>query len=220
LTGWLKAPRQTDAYRIPLQKGQHLIVSVESRSLDLPLDPVVQLADPIGTVVAEVDDTGASRDAVLSHVAVRDGDYRVTVRDRYGEGGARGLYLLTARLEEPDFELSLTADALVVPADKPAELTVKITRRKAPSGAAGPITIEAVGLPAGVTAPAVVSEPTGPTAGEIKLAFTTAGPAFSGPIKIVGKASQPVEKQRTARTPAKLDVCHDTLWLTVAEKKP
>ena len=220
VTGCLKTPRQSDTYRIPLQKGEQVVISVESNSLDLPLDPVLQLADPMGTVVAEVDDTGASRDAVLAHTAVRDGDYRVTIRDRYGLGGARCLYLLTARLEEPDFELSLAADALVVPADKPAELTVKVLRRKAPSGTAGPITIQVVELPAGVTAPAIVSEPTGPTAGEVKLAFSAGGPAFSGPIKIIGKASQPVERQRTARTPAKLGVSHDALWLTVVEKKP
>jgi hypothetical protein len=220
VTGWLKTPRQVDSYRLPLQKGQQVVVSVESRSLDLPLDPVVQLMAPTGAAVAEVDDTGASRDAVLTHVATLDGDYRVTVRDRYGQNGERCLYLVTARLEEPDFELSIAADGLVVPADKPAELAVKVVRRKVPSGTAGPITIEAVALPAGVTAPAVVSEPTGKTAGEVKLAFTSAGTAFSGPIKIVGKATQPIERQRTARTPAKLGVCHDTLWLTVVEKKP
>ena len=91
-------------------------------------------------------------------------------------------------------------------------------RRKAPSGTAGPIAIQALELPAGVTAPAMVSEPTGPTAGEVKLAFSAGGPAFSGPIRIVGKASQPNERQRFARTPAKLGVSHDTLWLTVIEK--
>ncbi len=220
ITGCLKTPRQIDAYRLPLQKGQQVIVSVESRSFELPVDPVVQLIAPNGAVVAEVDDSGASRDAVLTHTATLDGDYRVTVRDRYGQSGDRFLYLVTARLEEPDFELSLTADALVVPADKPAELTVKVVRRKAPSGATGPITIEALNLPAGVTVPAVISEPTGATSGEVKLAFTTAGMPFSGPVRIVGKATQPVEKQRTARTPAKLGVCHDTLWLTAIEKKP
>jgi len=220
MTGCLKTQRQTDTYRLPLQKGQQIVVSVESQSLGLPLDPVVQLIAPNGAVVAEVDDTGASHDAVLTHVATLDGDFRVTVRDRYAQGGTRYLYLLTARLEEPDFDLSLAADALVVPADKPAELTVKVVRRKAPSGTVGPITIEATGLPPGVTAPALVSEPAGPTAGEVKLAFTSIGQAFSGPFKIVGKATQPVEKQRTARTPAKLGICHDTLWLTASEKKP
>ena len=218
VTGWLKTPRQTDAFRIPLLKGQHVVVSVESRGLDLPLDPVLKLADPTGAVMAEVDDTGASRDAVLTHAAARDGDYRVTISDRYGQGGALCLYLLTARLEEPDFELSVGTDALVVSADKPGELTVKVVRRSAPSGTPGSITVRVLELPAGVTAPAVVSEPTGPTAGEVKLVFSGGGPAFSGPIKIVGNCSQPSERQRFARTPATLGVSHDTLWMTVVQK--
>jgi hypothetical protein len=70
-----------------------------------------------------------------------------------------------------------------------------------------------------VTAAAAVSEPTGPTAAEVKLSFTTTGPAFSGPIRIVGKATQPQPLERTARTPAKLDAAFETIWLTAVEKK-
>lgn len=219
VTGWLKTPRQTDAYRIPLKKGQQVIVAVESRNLDLPLDPVVQLADPTGAVVADVDDTGASRDAAIAHTAAHDGDYRLTVSDRYRQGGERCLYLLTVRLEESDFELAAGADAFIVAPDKPAELTVKVQRRTASSGPVGPITIQALGLPPGVTAPPVVSEPTGPTAAEVKLKFSAAGPAFSGALRIVGKAGQPKEIERFARTPPKLGATLETIWLTVVEKK-
>ena len=213
-TGRLETARQNDSYSIPLKKGQQLIVSVEARSFGLPLDPVLKLADPTGAAVAEVDDTGASPDAVLSHTAARDGDYQVTVGDRFDQAGERCLYLLTARLEEPDFELSVAADSLVVTAEKPLELAVKVVRRGMP----GPITIEPAGLPPGVTAAAVVSEPTGPTAGEVKLAFTTAGQPFSGPLRIIGKVSEPKPLERLARTPAKLGVSHDQLWLTAVEK--
>lgn len=215
VTGWLKAPRQNDSYSIPLKKGQQVVLSVESRSFGLPLDPVLRLADPTGAVVAEADDTGASPDPVLAHTAAHDGDYRATVSDRFDQGGERCLYLLTARLEEPDFELSLAADSLVVTAEKPVEFAVKVSRRGAP----GPITIQPVELPPGVTAAAVVSEPTGPTASEVKLSFTTAGQPFSGPLRISGKATQPKTLERLTRTPVKLGVSHDALWLTAIEKK-
>jgi hypothetical protein len=218
VTGCLKAPKQSDTYRLPLQKGQHVVVSLESFGLDLPLDPVLLLTDPKGTVIAEVDDVGASHDAVLSHVAALDGDYRIKVSDRYSHGGDRFLYLLTARLEEPDFELSLPADALVIPADKPAELTVKVVRRKSPAASVGPITIQPRDLPPGVTAVPVVSEATGPTSAEVKLTFNSTAPAFSGPLRIFGKSTAPSELERSARTPAKLSVCHDFLWLTVLGK--
>lgn len=218
VTGCLKMPRQSDVYSVPLKKGQQVMVSVESRGLDLPLDPVVQLADPSGAVVADVDDTGPSRDAAIAHVAARDGDYRVTVSDRYRQGGERGFYLLTVRLDEPDFELSMSADALVVTPGKPAELPVKIQRRNTPSGAVGPITIQPSNLPPGVTAPAVISEPSGPTSTEVKLLLTAAGPPFSGPLRILGKAALPKELERSARTPPKLGAAFETLWLTVPEK--
>lgn len=215
VTGWLKTRRQSDSYTIPLKKGEQLVVSVESRSFGLPLDPVLKLADPQGAVVAEADDTGASPDPLLSHTAAHDGDYRVTVSDRFDQAGERCLYLLTARLDEPDFELSVAADSLVVTPEKPTEFAVKVARHGTP----GPITIQPAELPPGVTAPAVVSEPSGPTAGEVKLTFTTAGQPFSGPLRITGKATEPKPLERLARTPAKLGVSHDQLWLTAIEKR-
>ncbi len=215
VTGCLKMARQTDEYRIALKKGQQVVVSVEARTLDFPLDPVVKMADPDGTKIAEVDDTGTSKDAALSHTAAKDGAYRLFVSDRYRHGGARYFYRLTVRLEEPDFELSCASDALVVTPGKPADLPIKVLRRST----VGPITVEAVGLPAGVTAAAVTSEPTGATAAAVTLKLTTTGAAFSGPIRIVGKASKPKALQRAARTPTKLGASFETIWLTATEKK-
>src|SRR5262249_32025512 len=124
VTGCLKTARQTDEYRVALKKGQPGVGSVEARSLDFPLEPVVKMADPHGTTVAEVDDTGPSKDAAFSHTAAKDGAYRLFVSDRYRHGGPRYFYRLTVRLEEPDFELSCATDALVVTPSKPAELPI------------------------------------------------------------------------------------------------
>ncbi|HTI50274.1 MAG TPA: PPC domain-containing protein [Planctomycetaceae bacterium] len=220
LTGWFQKAGQSDVHRLPLQKGQTLIATVESQTLGLALDPLVQLADPAGAVVAEIDDTGAMRDPVVVHRATQDGEYRLTIRDRYRQGGERCCYLLTVRLEEPDFELSAAVDAIVVTAGKPTEIPIKVQRRTPPEGTVGPITIEAVGLPAGVEAAAVVSEPTGPTATDVKLTLTASGPAYSGPFRIVGKASQPRALERSVRTPAKLGASLETIWLTVIVPNP
>jgi hypothetical protein len=65
----------------------------------------------------------------------------------------------------------------------------------------------------------VVSEPTGPTAGEVKLSLTANGPAVAVPIRVTGKTAQPAELQRFARTPARLGATSEALWLTVLEKK-
>lgn len=220
VTGRLARSGQSDSYRVALQKDQAVVVSVESRSLNLALDPVLSIKDPSGSVVSDVDDTGPNRDLATAFTASKDGDYRLTVSDRFRQGGERHFYLLTVRPEEPDFELSATSDAITVTPDKTAEVQVKIARRKSPAGAIGPITIEPTGLPEGVTAPAVVSETSGATATTVKLQFSTTGPAFSGPLRIVGRASQPKELERVTRTPAKLGATFDTFWLTVVEKKP
>jgi len=219
VTGCLKSPRQADRYSISLEKGQQALISIESRSLHLPLDPVLLLASPDGTVVAEVDDTGSTRDGLIAHTAAQTGDYQLTVSDRFRQGGDRDWYLLTVRLEQPDFEISTTSDAIIVAPDKPAEIiTLKVQRRGTPAEAVGPITIQATGLPDGVVSSVATSETTGPTATEVKLTLSTNGPAFSGPIRIIGKAIQPKEIERFARTPSKLGVTFQTIWLTALEK--
>lgn len=220
VTGCLRQPKQTDSYRLTLKKGDPLLVTVESRGFDLPLDPLVKLVSPSGKTAAEIDDTGNNRDAVLSHKAAEDGDYVVQVSDRHLQGSDRGYYLLTARLEESDFELTTTAEAYVVQPDKPTEIVVNVVRRVGIEGAVGPITVEAVDLPPGVTAMPVVSEVKGDTEKKVTLNLTSAGQPFSGRIRVRGTATMPKDVQRFARTPAKLDTMFETFWLTVIEKKP
>lgn len=205
-------------FRLPLKKGQQVVIAVEARSLSSPLQPVLRLTDPAGAVVANMDAPAPARATIVTHVAAVDGDYQLTVRDRFRQGGDRCFYRLTARLEEPDFELSAGSDALLVSPDKPTEFVVNVQRRSPPGVTVGPIKIEAVDLPPGVAVPAVVSEPSGDTAAKVTLKFATTGPAFSGRIRITGTASQPKEIKRQARTPPKFGACFETLWLTAVAK--
>ncbi|MDA1052465.1 MAG: PPC domain-containing protein [Planctomycetota bacterium] len=218
VTGRLRQALQQDKFRLPLKKGQQVVVSAETRSIESPLQPVLRLTDPAGTVAVNVDDPAPARAAILNYVAPNDGDYQLTVHDRFRQFGDRCFYRLTVRLEEPDFELSAAADAFVVGPDKPTELVVNVQRRAPPGVTIGPITIEAVELPPGVTAPAVVSEPTGDSAAKVTLTFSTTGPAYSGRIRIQGTAKQPQEITRLARTPPQFGACFDELWLTAIAK--
>lgn len=219
VTGCLRTSRQTDEFRVPLKKGQQVIVSVEARNLDFPLDPVVKMVDPGGAVIADIDDTGTTRDAAFAHVATKDGIYRLFVGDRYRQGGDRCFYRLTVRWDEPDFELFVNTDAIVVTPNKPTELPIKVQRRAIPAGSVGPITIQVIGLPSTVTTAALVSEPTGPTAETVTLKFSTSGPPFSGPFRIVGQATLPKGGRRFVRTAPKLRATFETIWLTAVEKK-
>jgi hypothetical protein len=214
VTGWIKDPRQTDVFRVSLTKGEPMVIAVESRSLDLQLHPIVRLADASGAVVASGEPT-EPLDVVMNYTVPQDGDYLLSVTDRYRQGGPRCFYRLTVRREETDFDLTANADAIVVTREKPADLTVTVQRRAGLEGSIGPINIQPVGLPPGVTAAAVVSDPAGTTAGSVTLSLSTSGPSFSGPIRILGKSSTPKQLQHFARTPARQGTSSDEIWLTV-----
>ncbi len=218
VTGWLKAPRQKDYFRLPLKKGDRLSITIESKSLGLSATPVVQLLDPAGQTVADVADPGPTQEIALNHTATQDGSYKLIVADRFRLGGERALYRLTIHLDEPDFELQAAAESIVVTPDKAVELPITVQRRSGAAGSVGPIKIEILGLPDDVVAKTVVSEPKGATANKVSLSLTTAGAGFSGPIKIVGTATQPAEIKRVARTAPRLGATFDTIWLTAIAK--
>lgn len=213
VTGSLRKPRQADAYRLMLRKGQPIVITVEAGSLGSTCDPEVRLMAPGGATVARAVDVGPDREATLTHAAAKDGEYRLTVADRYRRGGERGYYRLTVRPEAPDFELTVGADAVVAAPGKPAELSVKVRRF---GKAVGAIAIEATGLPPGVTAAPVTSAPSGPTAAAVTLKLTATGPAFSGPIRVTGRAKG---LQRRAHTAPRLGAAFDAIWLTVVGRK-
>ena len=168
-------------------------------------------------MVAQTENPSKSREAVTL-LAVQNGDYRLKVGDLYLHGGERYFYCLTVRLEEPDFELSASADSIAVKVGNPTEFDITVLRRKTPNGSIGPIKIEAVGLPPEITVPVVISEPTGPTAEKVSLKFSVIGAVFSGPIRILGTASEPKEVKRFARTPGRLANSFEIIWLTAMAK--
>ena len=218
VTGRIQAPRQTNTYILPLKKDQQIVIVAESQSMDLPLVPTIRLTDPGGSVAAKAGESGGAQDALITHKVAQDGDYQLTIGDRYRHGSDRHFYRLTIQLAEPDFELSAGADAVVVGPDKPAELPLTVKRHTSPSGTIGPITIEATNLPPGVTTPSVVSESEGDTASKVTLKFTTTGAAFSGLIRIRGTADEPRKIKRFARTPPRYATSVEAIWLTAIAK--
>jgi hypothetical protein len=213
--GCLSSARQIDTYKLPLQTGQQVVISAEAPSLDLPTVPIIRLIDPHGAVVEDVAQSGPERDALITHAAEHEGIYRLIVRDRYRHGGDRYYYRLAVRPDEADFQLAVGSDSLVIRPEQPAELPVTIKRRSASGETVGPISIEVIDLPVGVTVDPVTSETDGPTAEKVSLRFWASGLAYSGPVHIRGLASQPRDIRRYALTPSRLGVSMRTVWLTV-----
>ncbi len=217
ITGRLRLPGRSDVFRLPLRKKQAVVIAVEAPSLDLPMVPVVRLIDPTGGVAAEVLESGPARDAVIFHRTKHEGEYRLTITDRYRHGGERYFYRLTIREDVPDYELVAENDTLVVEPGKPAEFPMKIKRHAVGKQSIGPITLKLVDPPHGLSMPQVVSEAEGDTAKKVNLKFSAKGPAFSGLIHIRGTAEQPSPMERHVRAPEKFGASTDAIWLTVTE---
>lgn len=216
VAGLLAAPRARNIHSLEMKKGQGLLVTVQARTLGYPTDPVVRWIDPTGKVVTEADDMGSSPDPVISVNAAVDGIHTLQVADRFSHGSDRHRYVLTVRPPDPEFDLSVAADALVLPTGKPAELAVKVTRRG--KGPVGPITIGVEGLPPGVKAPEVVSDAKGATAAAVTLKLEGDGKAWSGPVRVVGRAREPVMAEVAALVPARMGISLETVWLTISGK--
>ena len=211
ISGRLSQPRQIDQYRLPLQQGQAVQVDVQSVSLGSRMVPRIQLLDPDGKRVAEFRETGAERDASLTHTAQRSGEYRLTVQDRYQHSGDRYFYRLIAQPLENDFQLQLSADAFQLTPGTPLEIPVAIHRT---GGGKISLTLTADDLPPGVTCESVRCED---GAKKVTLKLQTDGTPFSGPLRIVGTSTEP-PLRRGALTPARFGTSFDHVWLTVVDK--
>ena len=219
VTGCLDTHNQITRHVFQLKKGTAYSLSAESSTFELPVVPLMRIMAPDGSRAAQSSDPGTGKETHLRFSPKVDGPHEVQVFDRYRHYGPGHFYQVTIVPEETDFELSISADMLVVTPKKPLEVDVVVTRRNSSGGKLGPITIAVDGLPKGMTSAPVVSKPDGGTSKKVKLSIKTDGTAFSGPIRIVGKCTEPAEFQRSARTPVKFGNAFGTIWLTGTAKK-
>lgn len=217
VSGRIEAPGDVDAFSFTATKGQRLKFSVEARGLGFPLDPILFVTDAAGKQLAENDDAGKGRDPELVFAAPADGQYAIVIRDVHRHGGTRYLYRLATTVAGQDYALTLAADAFVLAAGKPLEIPVTIERR---DGMDQPIEVSVLGLPAGVTAPAVVSEPKGDSAKAVKLilnADAAAKFAANGAsMRIIGKvAAEPARFRLATFVTGAAPATHQDVWLTL-----
>lgn len=143
-----------------------------------------------------------------------DGTYRVMVRDQYGDSrkDPRFVYRLIVRKEEPDFRVAVfpdlpgngkpqdnnqvAVDNFTVRKSGTAMLRVMLERRDEFSG---DVLINVEGLPGGVTSTGAILGG-GVNAGTLIIVASDAAAAWTGPIRIVAKATiNGQEKSRVAR---------------------
>jgi hypothetical protein len=112
VTGQLLRYRDSSWYRIRLRAKQTYFLSLAAERIDSPGDFYVQVFDPKGKFVTELDNHGTNiggayrgfmRDPYGSITAQEDGDYRLMVADRMRVGSPRHRYTLTISKPRPDF---------------------------------------------------------------------------------------------------------------------
>ncbi len=219
VTGRINPARDVDVYEFSAKKGQAVIFRIESRSLGAPLDPVLRITDRAGKNLAEVDDAGKEADGELTFSASEDGTYRLTVRDLNSQGGDRYVYRLTASIPEPDYRLSLAADRFTLTPGKPLEIPVTVERKR---GYDRPIDVRIEGLPDGVEAAPLRSEPKGDSSRKVTLSLTSkpGGPPVSSPFRVRGASNEEPPRTRLAQIPiAGFDVSTTQAWLTVVRSE-
>jgi hypothetical protein len=216
VSGRFQSRGETHQYRVVLDKGQEFEAIAEERGLGAPLGLMMKLIDPAGQSVAQWDDLNPRRSAPLKHTAKGAGEYRLEIQPRRRPGRDRVDYEIHALRPQPDFVLEAKDETVTVTKEKPAEISLTVRRE---GNGIGPITIEAAGLPEGVTATSVISEPSGPSAGKVSLKFESNGAGWSGPVLILGHAEQPTRLDRFARTAPRLGATFDSLWLTAVAGK-
>lgn len=217
ISGRIAAPGDVDVYEFEGKKGQPLELRLESRRLGYPLDATLQVTDAKGKSLSRVDDAGGSFDPLIAISPPADGSYRALVSDLNGHGSPRHVYRLRITPTAPTYTVTAGSHSYTVSPDKPAEVALGIDRQH---GFAEEIEFVVTGLPEFVTAAAVKSAAEGETAKAVKLALTSSGGSFSGPIRIEAKASGGLARTATAAIPNHTPRIAD-LWLTAtpAEKK-
>jgi hypothetical protein len=217
ITGRIEAPGDVDAFAFVGKQGEPIEFDLDSRELGYPLDAVLQLLDAEGKSLARVDDLGAARDPSLTFTPPADGTFRLLVQDLNAAGSSRHVYRLRGTKPEPTFEVTASAHAFELSADKPTEIALSIDRRQ---GFAEEIAFRVEGLPEFVSAAPVVSPASGDAAKSVKLTLTSKGGSFSGPIRIIGQSNGALALSRAAAAvvPKHTVLCKQ-LWLTVVAAK-
>ena len=163
----------TPVYKVELHKPD-----TKFPSNGMPLFPIPYVNDDGGQ--------GQGKDSHLLFVAPGDGDYFVRIRDIRGLGGRDFAYRLILTEPRPDFALTVDPKNPNIPLGDSVPVTVTATRL---DGFEGPIDIQLLDLPAGVTAaPGRILPGSSSTTLTVRAAADAMAPAKPAPFRVVGKA--------------------------------
>ncbi len=226
VSGRIAKDRDRDVFEFDAVQGNTLKLSVESRRLGFPLDPVLRVTDATGKTLNETDTRSADKvDETITWKPPATGRFRVEVRDLFDHGGDRFVYRLTIEPQPVTVLATVEKNIWSLDAKKPLEIKLTISRS---GGFDKAVRFELKEAPEGVSAEPVTSEPKGDSSKSIILKLTrkpAAKPgdqATGGRFLIVGRVEgvdTPVVHVTSGI--ARLNDRTDQLWVVVkpAESK-
>jgi len=136
VNGSLDADQEEDALLVQAQAGQPLHFSILAVQLGLPsIDPLLELFDDQGVLLAEHDDLMTGQGTVLGnpdpslyYTPETDGELRLVVRDRIGRGGPDFVYRLRADEQRPGFQLLADPESVSVQRGGEGSISVLLIR--------------------------------------------------------------------------------------------
>jgi len=225
----LKTAATPNRYRITAKKGDKLLLKVEGRALGYAIDPVLRLLKPDGSEIRKEDDTNKTADPEYLWTVAADGEYGITVSDRFSRSGETMRYRLSAAPPVADFTVTLDKNLYTLERGKPLEIKATVTRLH---GHKENLTFTLPGLPAGITltAPETVAEKGGEVI--LKLEAKADAPPASLSLRVIatekkaeGDTAKPIAKtaifsfkDANYRGPYVFDEIPD-IWLTLPPVK-
>ncbi|MCX7885849.1 MAG: PPC domain-containing protein [Verrucomicrobiae bacterium] len=137
VNGRIDHPNDRDLFRIQGRAGTELVVEVQARRLNSPLDSVLRITDAAGKQLAANDDhedkaAGLNTHHAASYLRVKlpaTGDYFVHLTDAQRKGGPEYAYRLRISPPIHDFELRVVPSSINLRAGGTTALTVYALRK-------------------------------------------------------------------------------------------
>lgn len=215
VNGRIDRPDDWDVFRFAGKAGQQVVVEVQARRLDSPLDSVVKLTDTAGNLLALSDDredltAGLNTHHADSYLRAKlpaDGTYLVHLGDTARQGGAEFGYRLRLGPPQPDFEVRVVPSSLSLPLNQSTAVSVFVMRQ---DGFNGPIRVSLQNPPAGFSAQAVTIPANQTTA---RLSIRGGPKPTRGPVRltVIGSATVGSRDLVRAAVPAE-DKMQAFLW--------
>ena len=192
-----------DVFQFTGKADDPLVIEVQARRLDSPLDSLIKLTDATGKVLAFNDDcedltSGTNThhaDSYLMTQLPADGTYFVHIGDTARHAGEEYGYRLRISAPRPDFELRVVPSSVAIPIKSSATVSVYVMRK---DGFTGSIKLALKDPPAGFAAAPVVIPANqalakftvkgGPEPANTPVRLSITGSAMNGTQEIVREA--------------------------------